>query len=91
MSLGVQIHDGPLPAAPWPLAAAVIGFEGVVRPVENEQPIAELRDETYDPMAEKERERLGGEAMDRYIDRMKQLVPSWKHAIPTNQPQETSR
>jgi len=69
MKANVQIHDGPLPdAAPWRLdgAGAVIGFEGVVRPTEAEQPIAGLRYETYDPMAENELHRLADEALHRF-------------------------
>ncbi len=69
MSVCVQIHDGPLPvAAPGRVdgAGAVICFEGVVRPNENEQPITGLRYETYDPMAENELRRLAGETLDRF-------------------------
>jgi len=134
MSVCVRIHDGPLPTAtPWAVdgAGALIGFEGVVRPSEAGRPIAGLRYETYDPMAEKELRRLAGEAMQRfdilavrvehsrgfvanhacsfrlriasahrkaglaamdwYIDRMKQAVPIWKHAVPAEQPQEAPR
>ena len=134
MSVTIAIHDGPLPRAePWRIdgAGAVLCFEGVVRPSEADQPIAGLRYETYDPMAERELERLAKEtlerfdilavgvehsrgvvpnhacsfrlrvasahrkpalqAMDWYIDRMKQVVPIWKHPIPANQPQESSR
>ncbi len=69
MSVGVQIHDGPLPAADaWRIdgAGAVVCFEGVVRPTEAEQPITGLRYETYDPMAEKELQRLANESLDRF-------------------------
>lgn len=133
MSIHVQIQEGPLsPAAPWQVAGAgaVIGFEGVVRPSEADQPIVGLRYETYDPMAVNELRRLAEEtldqfdilaicvehsrgfvpnegcsfrlriasahrkpglaAMDWYIDRMKQVVPIWKHAAPVEQPQESS-
>lgn len=69
MSIDARIHDGPLPAAhAWPIdgAGAVLCFEGVVRPIEADQPIAGLRYQTYDPMAERELERLAGEALDRF-------------------------
>lgn len=41
-------------------------FEGVVRPVEQEVPIRGLRYDTYDPMAERELERLAREAVSRF-------------------------
>lgn len=69
MNTSVQIYDGPLPdAAPWRVAGAgaVMCFEGVVRPTEADQPIAGLRYETYDPMAENELHRLASEALDRF-------------------------
>ena len=69
MNVDVTIHDGPLPdAAAWCVdgAGAVICFEGVVRPTEAGQPIAGLRYETYDPMAENELNRLACEALDRF-------------------------
>jgi len=90
-----------------------------------------IRYETYDPMAEKELQRLATEALDRfdilavrvehsrgivrnhacsfrlriasahrkeglaamdwYIDQMKKVVPIWKHAIPAEVSQESSR
>lgn len=65
----VHIHEGPLPPAmPWqvPGAGATIVFEGIVRPREAEQPIDGLRYETYDPMAEKELERLAGQALTEF-------------------------
>lgn len=69
MNTSVEIHDGPLPAADtWHVAGAgaVICFEGMVRPTEADQPIAGLRYETYDPMAEKELRRLANDALDRF-------------------------
>jgi len=69
MSIDVAIHDGPLPdAATWRLdgAGAVLCFEGVVRPVEADQPIAGLRYDTYDPMAERELARLASEAIEQF-------------------------
>ncbi len=55
MVVQVDICEGPLPAA-RPLIADGAGahllFEGIVRPLENEQPITELRYEAYEPMAQ---------------------------------------
>lgn len=130
----VQIHDGPLAdATTWRVdgAGAMLCFEGVVRPSEADLPISGIRYETYDPMAEKELQRLATEALDRfdilavrvehsrgivrnhacsfrlriasahrkaglaamdwYIDQMKKVVPIWKHAIPAEVSQESSR
>ncbi len=69
MSVDVSINDGPLsPASPWRVdgAGAVLCFEGVVRPMEADQPIAGLTYETYDPMARQELQRLAREARDRF-------------------------
>lgn len=69
MSIHVAIHDGPLGAAePWPVrgAGAVLCFEGVVRPLEDAQPIAGLTYDIYDPMAEQELSRLAGQAMEQF-------------------------
>ncbi len=55
--IDVRILDGPLaPSRPdWELpgAGSVLSFRGVVRPLEAGDPIAGLRYETYDPMAER--------------------------------------
>jgi len=55
------LHDGPLPpATPWdiPGAGAVICFEGIVRPSEDDHAIAALDYEVYEPMAQRELARL---------------------------------
>jgi molybdopterin synthase catalytic subunit len=56
ISVAVQIHNGPLPDAPPPCpregAGAVLCFEGRVRPTEDEQSIAALEYEVYEPMAQ---------------------------------------
>jgi molybdopterin synthase catalytic subunit len=69
MSIHVAIHDGPLNAAePWAVqgAGAVLCFDGVVRPVEGDRPIAGLRYDTYDPMAEQELTRLADKAVEQF-------------------------
>jgi len=69
MSTHITIHGGPLATAePWSVqgAGAVLCFEGVVRPLEADQPIAGLTYDTYDPMAEQELARLAGEAVERF-------------------------
>jgi molybdopterin synthase catalytic subunit len=55
MSITVAIVDGPLGAGNAQLAdgaGAVICFEGLVRPMEDGEPIDALTYETYDPMAQ---------------------------------------
>jgi molybdopterin synthase catalytic subunit len=69
MSVEVIITDGALNAAPeWrPLGAgAVVSFAGVVRPLEDGQPIAGLRYEMYEPMAQQELERLAQRASEQF-------------------------
>ncbi len=69
MNLDVTIHNGALELArPWHVqgAGAVTCFEGVVRPTEADQPIAGLKYETYDPMAQRELLRLAQEAMESF-------------------------
>lgn len=69
MNTRAQILDGPLSAAGhWHMAGAgaVICFEGVVRPIENDQLITGLRYETYDPMALKQLQQLANDAMGRF-------------------------
>jgi len=69
MNVDVTILDGPLPGAtPRQVegAGAVLAFEGVVRPSEDNRPITGLTYETYDPMAERELARLGEQAIARF-------------------------
>lgn len=129
----IQIIDGPLGdrtaangGTPWSVpdavgAGAILCFEGIVRPTEQDQPIAGLKYEAYLPMAERELHRLaltaletfgllairiehsrgvvpifacsfrlqiasahrkpGIQALDWFIDQMKQKVPIWKQRI----------
>lgn len=61
MNVCVTIIDGPLPApAPWSPdgAGAVLCFDGVVRPTENDAPILALDYEVYHPMAEQQLQQL---------------------------------
>ncbi|MCK4871649.1 MAG: molybdenum cofactor biosynthesis protein MoaE [Phycisphaerales bacterium] len=56
MSTTVTIVDGPLESAkPWTVsdAGAVVEFEGLVRPLEQDRPIDALDYEAYEPMATK--------------------------------------
>lgn len=65
----VRIVDGPLPASsPWMAegAGAVCCFEGVVRGEEDGRAIAGLSYQTYDPMAERQLQRLADQAMARF-------------------------
>lgn len=67
MVIEIELHDGPLPAAPGAGsdgadgAGAVICFEGVVRPMEQGRPLTALAYEQYPPMTERELRRLGAE------------------------------
>ena len=66
MSVTVAIFEGPLsgrPALAVEGAGAVICFEGIVRPMENGEPIEGLAYETYDPMARDMLGRLAGEVL----------------------------
>ncbi|MDX2082319.1 MAG: molybdenum cofactor biosynthesis protein MoaE [Terrimicrobiaceae bacterium] len=74
MTTEVQIQAAPItvpPATGDPGAGAVVTFEGVVRGMENGQPIRALHYEAYEPMAEREMERIAGEiAMEHAVRRM---------------------
>lgn len=65
----VLLHEGPLPdAAPSRIegAGAVVVFEGIVRPSEDDRPIRGLDHEIYSPMAQRELERLARETRDQF-------------------------
>ena len=69
MSVTVHIIDGPLAAPePWSAdgAGAVLSFEGVVRPMENDVLIAALEYDVYHPMAEQQLQRLGDSIVDQH-------------------------
>ncbi len=71
MSVRVSIIDGPLSGtAPVPPgvdgAGAALAFEGIVRPLEEGAPIVALEYQTYDPMAERELERLAEDVLSRH-------------------------
>jgi molybdopterin synthase catalytic subunit len=57
MNISIQFVTGPLPPVSAPFAAADAGaclcFEGIVRPLENGQPLTALDYEAYQPMAER--------------------------------------
>ena len=63
MSIQIVIHDGPLPrfnetyASPVG-AGAILLFEGVVRPLEDERELKALEYEVYEPMASRELHKL---------------------------------
>jgi len=62
MSVHVQIIQGPLPGTIGtgePGAGAMLVFEGIVRPSEDDRPIAALEYEAYEPMASKQLQALG--------------------------------
>lgn len=61
MSVAVRIVEGPLgEPAPWevPGAGAVVRFEGIVRPVEDDRELAALLYEVYEPMTTRHLRRL---------------------------------
>lgn len=61
MNIDLQIVDGPIGAiASWGVdgAGAVVCFEGVVRPDEDDKPIIALDYQIYSPMTEREMESL---------------------------------
>jgi molybdopterin synthase catalytic subunit len=68
MSIAVSIIDGPLAdvAQPWwpDGAGAVVSFEGVVRPTEDDRPIQALDYEAYDPMATQQLSRLAQSVLE---------------------------
>lgn len=58
----VRLIKGPLlPTAAWPVdgAGAVLAFEGVVRPLEDERPLRGLEYDVYEPMARRQLQQLG--------------------------------
>ncbi|MEX2673716.1 MAG: molybdenum cofactor biosynthesis protein MoaE [Phycisphaeraceae bacterium] len=67
MSVHVYIVDHPLTeAAAWQVptgAGAVLCFEGIARPHEDDRPIKALDYEAYQPMAERMLRRIGEEAV----------------------------
>jgi molybdopterin synthase catalytic subunit len=65
----VRIVDGPLPRADAFAvegAGAVCCFEGIVRPEEQGQPLVGLDYETYDPMAQRQLQRLAEQTLERF-------------------------
>lgn len=73
MKTNVTIIDGPLGQADradrrdfTAEAGAVVCFEGVVRPTEDGRAIAGLTYQTYDPMAQRQLQRLADEASERF-------------------------
>lgn len=61
MSVEIDLIEGPLPnAEPWTVAGAgaLLTFEGVVRPTEDNRELAALVYESYPPMTERELTRL---------------------------------
>lgn len=83
MSLGNAIHvelvDGPVLSSPSEAVAgcgAVVCFEGIVRPEEDEEPLHGLKYTSYDPMAERELQRVAEHAFERHVIRQIMLVHS---------------
>lgn len=70
MNINIDILDGPLPdASAAPVndgVGAVVRFEGIVRPVEDDQPIRGLNYEAYEPMATNQLHTLAQQVIDRY-------------------------
>lgn len=69
MSLRVTILEGPLPQRPEPPApgaGAVFVFDGVVRPLEADAPIAALEYTAYRPMADQTLEAIARDTLDRF-------------------------
>lgn len=68
MTIQVSIHEGPLAPTEFPQTlteeGAVLVFQGVVRPLEQGQPIAGLHYEVYSPMAENLLYKLAQKAID---------------------------
>lgn len=65
-SVEVTLSEGPLPPpSPWRprVAGAVVQFEGVVRPTEEQRPLAALSYEAYEPMTSRELRRLAQRAL----------------------------
>lgn len=85
MSTQVDIYDGPLPSpGRWEVdrAGAMLCFDGVVRPLEDGQPIAGLHYQTYDPMAQRELQRLADQTLEQFdllairVEHSRGFVPS---------------
>lgn len=70
MSTAVHILEGPLgESVPWEHhngAGALFVFEGIARPTEEGEPIAALDYEAYQPMAERQLQRLGEDIVARH-------------------------
>lgn len=69
MNVEVSIIEGPLAPAPPTHATgagSVLVFEGVVRPREGDRDIAALNYTTYDPMAQRQLERLARDVAERF-------------------------
>ncbi len=67
MSIELQILEGPLDAAtPWHPsgAGAVICFEGVVRPTEQQRALVALEYEVYEPMTHRELKKLAQQVVE---------------------------
>ena len=69
MSVEVDVIEGPLPKAePWTAAGAgaLLTFEGVVRPTEDDRELAALVYEAYPPMTERELTRLAERTLEEH-------------------------
>lgn len=70
MDIDVHITDGPLPAVdpapPDPAAGAVLSFDGIVRPREEDREIVALDYEAYEPMAGRELRTLAEDVARRH-------------------------
>ncbi len=66
----VHLHDGPLPVrtplVPAPGAGASVLFEGIVRPTETGDPIAALRYQAYEPMAQRQLRNIAEDVVQRF-------------------------
>ncbi|TVQ51381.1 MAG: molybdenum cofactor biosynthesis protein MoaE [Phycisphaerales bacterium] len=69
MTVEIRIESGPLDAATsfaCDGAGAIIAFEGIIRPDEQDRPIEAIEYEAYRPMADEKLHELAEQAMQRY-------------------------
>jgi molybdopterin synthase catalytic subunit len=69
MDLEITIYPGPLPPpTPWHRAdaGALLTFEGVVRPLEEDRPLGALEYQVYEPMTTRELRKLAREMIDKH-------------------------
>jgi molybdopterin synthase catalytic subunit len=85
MNLEINIYPGPLPPPTpwrWADAGALLTFEGIVRPLEQERPLGALEYQVYEPMTTRHLQKLAREMIDKHqllalrVEHSRGLVPA---------------